>query len=376
MIPYFTHKFGNANSQHFYGNESLIALSHSREKVAEILNSDFEEVVFTSGATESNRMVLTNCGEEKRVVSLKTEHKSVVDICSNMKEGLLLDVETNGKLNIELLKETLQEGNISLVSICFVNNETGVTQDIKKIADVCHEHGVLIHTDATQAFGKLKIDVKDLGVDFLSASGHKIYGPKGVGILYYNKKHHKKLRIRLANHAVEFGIRAGTSAIPLCIGLAKAASILADEMDENIIRIAGLRNHLIETIQNSIEETYVNGANDDNYPGIVNISFRGCEGEAIMMEASQICVSSGSACTSNKLTISHVLDAMKVPSDTAQSSIRVSIGKHTSRNDIEIAAEDLIKATNKLRDMSSVWEMIKRGDDIEEVFKDASCMRH
>ncbi|MDR0552527.1 MAG: aminotransferase class V-fold PLP-dependent enzyme, partial [Holosporales bacterium] len=246
MIPYFIHKFGNPNSQHFYGNEALVALSNARETVAGALNSDFEEVIFTSGATESNRIILERCICGKRLITLKTEHKSVIDICSNSKEGLLLDTEKNGKLNIELLEKILQEGNIGLVSICFINNETGVIQDIKRITDICHEHDVLVHTDATQAFGKIKIDVRELGIDFLSASGHKIYGPKGVGILYYNRKHHKKLRVRLANHAVEFGIRAGTIAVPLCMGFSKAISILVPEIAKNTTHITELRTHLLD----------------------------------------------------------------------------------------------------------------------------------
>jgi cysteine desulfurase len=233
----------------------------------------------------------------------------------------------------------------------------------------------LLHTDATQAFGKIQIDVLDLGVDFLSASGHKIYGPKGVGILFFKKEHRKLLQIKDSNREVEFGVRSGTIPVPLCVGMGMASHIASLEMSDDLSRISILRDRLIRGITSQLEEIHINGSLENSYPGITNISFRGCEGEALMMESPRICVSSGSACTSNKLSISHVLASMGITPDIAQSSIRISLGKYTSENEVDIALEDLVNATNKLRDMSPVWEMIKSEIDIESIFEGSSCRR-
>jgi cysteine desulfurase len=309
----------------------------------------------------------------KCFLTIKTEHKSILNIGLLLKQyGMnikLLGVNNDGILDLNYLDENLNECS-GLFSVCFVNNETGVLQDIKKISEICHKKNVLLHVDATQALGKIPIDVKDLDIDFMSASGHKIYGPKGIGILYSKKENMKYLRVPGANPEVEFGIRAGTVNVPLCVGMGKACSLAKSEMSESLKKITKLREMFIKGITSKLDEIYINGSEEHNYPGIINISFRGCEGEALMMEAHRISVSSGSACTSNKLTISHVLDAMNVPPDIAQSSLRITIGRMTSESDIEIAIEDLVNATNKLRDMSPVWDMIKSGIDVNSVFKD------
>lgn len=369
MLPYWSDKFGNPNSLHEYGEEVAGALRHAREQIAGLINASYDEVVFTSGATESNRMVLTRARGSKCVVTTKTEHKSVLDAAS---EAVFVEVGNDGLIDFEKLEKALAEEDTGLVSVCMVNNETGVLQDIQKICRLCHEKNVLVHTDATQAFGKIHINVQDLDVDFLTASGHKVYGPKGIGILYFKKQHYKLLRVRGANNAVEFGVRAGTVPVGLCVGMGEAAEIASNRMGEDYKHIAGLREILIGNVLEKLDEIYINGSDKSFYPGIVNISFRGCEGEALMMEASKICVSSGSACTSNKLTISHVLDAMGVMPDIAQSSVRISIGRYTSEEDIRTAADQLVKAAVKLRAMSPVWEMIKKGIDINSMF---NCRR-
>lgn len=371
MCPYFYEKFGNPNSLHKYGEEALEGLNNARSQVSELINASFDEIVFTSGATESNKIALMKGSNKKTVVTTKTEHKSIFNICQNLEKVIFLDVRKDGLIELKKLEEALRE-NIGLVSICMVNNETGALQDIKRICEICHASDILVHTDATQAFGKINIDVKDLEVDFLSASGHKIYGPKGIGILYFKKKHHRLLRGLDANNDVEFGIRAGTVPVALCVGMGEASEIANNRIGRDLKRIKKLRELLINGVKNELDEVYINGSNNSFYPGIVNISLRGCEGEALMMESSRICVASGSACTSNKLSISHVLDAMGIIPDIAQSSIRISIGRHTTEEDIKIAIKELVRATIKLRAMSPVWEMIKAGIDIDSVF---SCRR-
>lgn len=378
MLPYFSDIFGNPNSLHKFGLKAKAALDKSRSRIQNLINAEFDEIIFTSGATESTRIALQRAmhsisSKEKNVlITLKTEHKATLDTANLIKSkgfGLnFIEVRKDGLVDIDNLENNLPE-NAVLFSICIVNNETGVLQDIKRIAEICHKKGVLIHVDATQAFGKIHIDVKDLDIDFMSASGHKIYGPKGIGLLFCKKSNMKYLRVHRANHEVEFGIRAGTVPVALCVGLGKAAEIASTEIDKNLQHITKLRKLLIDEITSNLDEIYVNGSREYNYPGIVNISFRGCEGEALMMESKRIAVSSGSACTSNKLSISHVLAGMGISADIAQSSLRITIGKLTSESDIKIATEDLINATKKLRKMSPIWDMIKSGADIDSIFK-------
>jgi cysteine desulfurase len=382
MIPYFTEHYGNPNSQHISGRAALDALSIARDKVCKLINADFEEVIFTSGTTESSRITIerasvslmkTGC---RKFVTTKSEHKSVLDCADYIKshsiEVIYLNIKNDGLIDFEQLDGILDE-SVGLVSVCMVNNETGVLQDIKNIAELCHGKGALIHVDATQAFGKIPIDVGELDIDFMSASGHKVYGPKGIGILFYKKKNKKFLRVPGANQEVEFGVRSGTVPVPLCIGMGKASEIALHEMKDDFANISKLHRILIDALKGSLDEVYINGSAESNYPGILNVSLRGCEGEALMMECKRIMVSSGSACTSNKLTISHVLDAMSIPSDIAQSSLRITIGKFTTEADIMIAIDDIITATTKLRKMSPVWDMITSGMDLDSIFEGKYC---
>ena len=378
MLPYFTEVFGNPNSLHKFGMDAKDALDVARMRVADALNANFEEIIFTSGATESTNIAVIRTMKslqkagKSRFLTLPTEHKATLTVANYLKSNgfnvEFLEVNREGILEIETLQNALND-NVGMLSICHINNETGTMQDIRNIIDICHKHGVLVHVDATQSLGKTKIDVQDLDIDFLSASGHKVYAPKGIGILFCKKANKKYLRVPRANPEVEFGIRAGTIPVCLCVGMGKAIEIANKDIDKNWQHAVKLRNIFIDGIKSQLEEIYINGSEKSNYPGIINMSFRGCEGEALMMEAKHIAVSSGSVCTSNVLSISHELDAMKVPADIAQSSLRITIGKSTTEADIRVAIDDLVSATKKLRNMSPVWDMIKAGIDIDSVFK-------
>ena len=378
MLPYFTEVFGNPNSLHKFGMDAKDALDIARTRIAEALNSDFEEIVFTSGATESTNIAIIRTMKslqksgKTRFLTLPTEHKATLTVANYLKSNgfdvEFLEVNREGILEIETLESALNE-RVGMLSICHINNETGTMQDIRNIIEICHKHGVLVHVDATQSLGKTKIDVRALDIDFLSASGHKVYAPKGIGILFCKKANMKYLRVPRANPEVEFGIRAGTVPVCLCVGMGKAIEIANKDIDKNWQHAVQLRKMFIDGIKSQLDEIYINGSEESNYPGIINMSFRGCEGEALMMEAKHIAVSSGSACTSNVLSISHVLDAMKVPADIAQSSLRITIGKDTTEDDVRVAIDDLMNATKKLRKMSPVWDMIKAGVDIDGVFK-------
>ena len=371
--------FGNPNSLHRYGEDAMSALSIARSRICKLLKSNNYEIIFTSGATESNKIAINRTlkklakNKKNHFITFKSEHKSVLEAANTAKnddiEVSLLEVEKDGIINLENLANHIKS-TTGLVSVCYINNETGVMQDIKKIAELCHKHEILLHIDATQAFGKIDIDVNDLDVDMLSASGHKIYGPKGIGILYCKKKCQTYIRMPFSNLDIEYGIRSGTTPVPICFGFGIAAQIAQQEMHENYQKIKRLREKFIIGIQNQLSEIYINGSQTQNYPGIINMSFRGCEGEALMMEADKIAIASGSACTSNRLTISHVLDSMGISHDIAQSSLRISIGKYTTDDDINIAVENLVSATKKLRNISPIWDMIQAGIDIDTFFTD------
>lgn len=378
MLPYFTNVFGNSNSLHKFGMDAKDALDIARTRIAEAINSGFEEIIFTSGATESINIAvvrtmksLQKSGKNK-FLTLATEHKATLTVANDLKSNgfdiEFLRVNYEGILEIETLENSLND-QVGMLSICHINNETGTMQDIRSIIEICHKHNVLVHVDATQSLGKTKIDVQDMDIDFLSASGHKLYAPKGIGVLFCKKTNMKHLRVPKANPEVEFGIRAGTVPVCLCVGMGKAIEIANKDIDKNWQHALKLRKIFVDGIESQLDEIYINGSEQSNYPGIINMSFRGCEGEALMMEAKHIAISSGSACTSNILSISHVLDAMGIPADIAQSSLRITIGKDTTEDNIAVAVEDLVNATKKLRNMSPVWDMIKAGIDIDSVFK-------
>ena len=377
MFSAYKHCFGNPNSLHRYGEDAATVLSLARSRVCELIKSNNYEIIFTSGATESINIAVMRTMQKMaksgkdHFITFKTEHKATLDAVKQLNAiGIntsVLGVGGDGIIDMSALESAITTST-AMISVCYVNNETGVMQDAERLVEICRKHNVLLHLDATQAFGKIPIDVSKLDVDMLSASGHKIYGPKGIGILYCRKKNQTYVRMPSGNLDIEYGIRSGTPPVPLCCGIGCAAYIAQKRMDDDIARIRILRDKFIHGIKSQLTEIYINGSDTQNYPGIINMSFRGCEGEALMMEANKVAVASGSACTSNKLTISHVLDAMGVKHDIAQSSLRISIGRYTTEEDIDTAVENLVAATNKLRSISSVWDMIEDGIDIDEFF--------
>ena len=380
MFDAFKNNFGNPNSLHKYGENAMTSLSIARSHVCNLLNVNNHEIMFTSGATESINIAISRSIQKlsksgkNHLITFKTEHKATIDSAKSLeRSGMVVDilgVTNEGLINFDELEKKITSST-AMISVCYVNNETGVLQDAERLVALCRKYSVLLHLDATQALGKIPIDLSCLDVDMLSASGHKIYGPKGIGILFCRKKHQSLIRMPLGNLDVEYGIRSGTPPVPLCVGLGEATKIAKKEMSSDLARITDLRNKFISGITSQIPEIYINGCQESNYPGIINMSFRGCEGEALMMEANKIAIASGSACTSNKLTISHVLDAMGVKHDIAQSSLRISIGKYTNEQDIDIAIDNLVNATKKLRSISPVWDMIQEGVDLDEFFKDS-----
>jgi cysteine desulfurase len=397
MIPYFTQKFGNAASRnHSFGWESEKAVERAREQVAAVINADPKEIIFTSGATESDNIAIKGALEMygatrgRHIITVKTEHKAVIDTCKflsrpvgsdgdeeanaigetakgGLAEVTFLDVEKNGLVDLKKLEAAIRPDTI-MVAIMAANNEIGVVQDLAGIGKLCHEKGVLFFTDGAQAFGKVPIDVKAMNIDVMAISGHKIYGPKGIGALYVRRK---GPRVRLApvihGGGHERGMRSGTLATPLIVGLGTAAEIAAKEMPEESKRIRGLRERLWKGLSAELDYIYLNGDHEKRLPGNLNVSFAFVEGEALMMGMRDLAVSSGSACTSASLEPSYVLKALGIGDDLAHTSIRYGIGRFNTEAEIDYAIEVSVKAVKKLRDMSPLYEMAKEGIDIKSV---------
>lgn len=381
MFDAYRNCFGNPNSLHKYGEYAATLLSVARSNICSILNANNYEIIFTSGATESINIALSRTMQKmsssgrNHIITFATEHKATIDAVKFLErfcnvEVSILGVDEDGIIDIAGVENVIKSST-AMISVCHVNNETGTLQDIRALSVLCKKYDVILHLDATQSFGKMAIDVDNDGIDMMSISAHKIYGPKGIGILYCRKKLQSNLRVPGGNLDIEYGIRLGTQPVPLCVGMGAAAKIAKSKMIDDYARITKLRNRFVSGVKGQLSEIYINGSESSNFPGIINMSFRGCEGEALMMEANNIAIASGSACTSNKLTISHVLDAMHVKHDIAQSSLRISIGRYTTEEEVDIAIESLVSATNKLRDISPVWDMIQDGIDLDEFFADS-----
>ncbi len=376
MLPYFTEKFGNPHSaSHIFGWESEKAVEDARAKIAKLINADAKEIIFTSGATESNNLAISGLAnylksKGNHIITVKTEHKCVLDSCRHLaEEGFditYLPVEKSGLVDLEKLKNAITDKTI-LVSIMTANNETGVIQPIGKIGEMCRENKVTFHTDAAQGFGKIPLDVKQMQVDMMSISGHKIYAPKGIGALYVSRKPRVRLKAIINGGGQERGMRSGTLATPLIVGLGKAAEIAGAEMQAETARLTKLRNKLLNTIQGRLSEVYVNGTMDNRLVGNLNISFAGVEGESLMMAIKDLAVSSGSACTSSSLEASYVLNALGVSEELAHTSIRFGIGRFTTEEEIDYAADLICEKVEKLRSMSPLWEMMQEGVDISKV---------
>jgi len=375
MIPFLTEHFGNpASRSHVFGWTAEKAVEEAREQVAALVNADPKEIVWTSGATESNNLAIKGAahfyqGKGKHLITVKTEHKAVLDTCRELErqgfEVTYLGVQENGLVNLDEFKAAIRPDTI-LASVMFVNNEIGVIQDIPTLGEICRERGVLFHVDAAQATGKVDIDLTKLKVDLMSFSGHKTYGPKGVGALYVRRKPRVRLEAQMHGGGHERGMRSGTLATHQIVGMGEAFRIAKEEMHTETERIRMLRDKLLKGLMD-MEEVHVNGDLDSRVAGNLNVSFNFVEGESLIMAIKELAVSSGSACTSASLEPSYVLKALGRNDELAHSSIRFSIGRFTTGEEVDYAVKLLHEKIAKLRDMSPLWEMYKDGVDLDTV---------
>lgn len=376
MIPYLSEQFGNpASRSHAYGWDAERAVEDARQEVAALIGADSKDIVWTSGATESNNLAIKGAAQflktkGKHLITLTTEHKAVLDTMRELErdgfEVTYLDVEANGLLDLEKFKAALRADTI-LASVMFVNNEIGVVQDIAALGEICRAKGVLLHVDAAQATGKVAIDLSTLKVDLMSLSAHKTYGPKGIGALYVRRKPRVRLEAQIHGGGHERGMRSGTLATHQIVGMGEAYRIARAEMGAENERIRMLRDRLLTGLSNGIDAVHVNGDLEQRVPHNLNISFNFVEGESLMMAIKDIAVSSGSACTSASLEPSYVLRALGLPDELAHSSIRFTIGRWTTSEDVDFAIALLKKSIGHLREMSPLWEMHQDGIDINSV---------
>ena len=375
MIPYLTEHFGNpASRSHAYGWEAERAVDEAREQVAALVGADPKEIIWTSGATESNNLAIKGAahfyaGKGKHLITMKTEHKAVLDTCRELErhgfEVTYLDPEPNGLLSIERFKQALRPDTI-VVSVMSVNNEIGVVQPIAEIGDICRDKGIIFHVDSAQATGKIAIDLAELKVDLMSFSAHKTYGPKGIGALYVRRKPRVRLEAQMHGGGHERGLRSGTLPTHQIVGMGEAFRIARAEMAVENDRIRYLRDKLLKGFAN-MEEVYVNGDLEQRVPHNLNISFNFVEGESLIMAIKEVAVSSGSACTSASLEPSYVLRALGRNDELAHSSIRFSLGRFTTEEEIDFTIDLLQRKIGKLRDLSPLWEMYKDGVDLNSV---------
>jgi cysteine desulfurase len=375
MIPYLTELFGNpASRSHAYGWEAEEAVETARAEVAKLVNCDPKEIVWTSGATESNNLAIKGAAHfyktrGNHIVTVKTEHKAVLDTVRELEregfEATYLGVQENGLIDLEAFKAALRPDTI-LVSVMAVNNEIGVIQDIATIGEICREKGIIFHVDAAQATGKIDIDLDKLKVDLMSFSAHKTYGPKGVGALYIRRKPRVRLEAQMHGGGHERGFRSGTLPVHQIVGMGEAYRIAREEMVTENERIRALRDRLLAGLMD-IEEVHVNGDMEHRVAHNLNISFNFVEGESLLMALKELAVSSGSACTSASLEPSYVLRALGRSDELAHSSIRFSIGRFTTVEDIDFAVKLIHEKIGKLRELSPLWEMYKDGVDINSV---------
>jgi cysteine desulfurase len=377
MAKYLTLEgdFGNAASRsHYYGWQAEKAVDKARSQVASLVGADPREIVWTSGATESDNLAIKGIAHfyqkrGKHIITMKTEHKAVLDTCRQLeREGFevtYLEPLSNGLLDISVFKDAIREDTI-LASIMHVNNEIGVIQEIQTIGDVCREHKIFFHVDAAQSVGKVPIDLASLPVDLMSFSAHKIYGPKGMGALYVSRKPRVRLEAQMHGGGHERGMRSGTLATHQIVGMGEAFAIANAEMLEEGKKIKQLRDRLLDGFAD-MEEVVINGDIEQRVPGNLNISFNYVEGESLMMAISDVAVSSGSACTSASLEPSYVLRALGLSDELAHSSIRFSIGRYTTEKDVDDAIRLVREKVEKLRDLSPLWDMFKEGIDLSTV---------
>ena len=375
MIPFLREQFGNpASRSHMYGWTAEKAVEEARGHVAALVNADPREIIWTSGATESNNLALKGAAQfykakGKHIVTLKTEHKSVLDTVRELErqgfDATYLEPQPNGLITIEQLKAALRPDTI-LVSVMLVNNEIGVIQPIAEIGALCREKGIIFHCDAAQATGKLEIDLEQTKVDLMTFTAHKTYGPKGVGALYVRRKPRVRIEAQMHGGGHERGLRSGTLPTHQIAGMGEAFRIAKEEMASEIVRVKALRDRLAKGLL-EIEEVYINGDMEHRVPHNLNVSFNYVEGESLIMAIKGLAVSSGSACTSASLEPSYVLRALGRSDELAHSSIRFTIGRFTTEQDIDFAVELLKSKVHKLRELSPLWDMFKDGIDMASI---------
>jgi len=377
MLPYFTEHFGNAASRnHAYGWAAEDAVEKGRKQIASLIGATSKEIVFTSGATESNNLAIKGVAEmyaEKgnHIITAATEHKAVLDTCKHLeKKGCrvtYLPLKGDGLVDLDMLRDAITDKTI-LISIMYANNEIGVLQPIKEIGKIAKERGVLFHSDAVQAVGKVPVNVIEDSIDLLSITGHKIYGPKGVGALYVRRKSPRvQLTAQMDGGGHERGMRSGTLNVPGIVGLGAACELAQKEMATESVRLRGLRDKLRATLEANLEEVYINGSMEHRLPNNLNMSFAYVEGESLLMGINDIAVSSGSACTSATLEPSYVLKALGLGDDLAHTSIRFGLGRFNTEEEVDYVAKKMIDVVNKLRELSPLWEMFKEGVDLSKV---------
>ena len=375
MIPYLCEHFGNpASRSHAYGWEAEKAVEEARAEVAALVNADPKEIIWTSGATESNNLAIKGAahfykGKGKHVITLKTEHKAVLDTVRELErqgfDATYLDVKEDGLVDLDALKAAIRPDTV-VVSIMFVNNEIGVIQPISEIGEICRERGVVFHVDAAQATGKVEIDLQKLKVDLMSFSAHKTYGPKGIGALYVRRKPRVRLEAQMHGGGHERGLRSGTLATHQIVGMGEAFRLAREEMAAENERVRQLRDRLADGFKD-MEAVYVNGDVERRVPHNLNISFAYVEGGSLLMAIKDVAVSSGSACTSASLEPSYVLRALGRNDELAHSSIRFSIGRFTTEEEIDYTIDLLRRKIDKLRELSPLWEMVQEGVDLNTV---------
>ncbi|ALM82301.1 IscS subfamily cysteine desulfurase [Bordetella sp. N] len=375
MVPWLYENYGNpASRSHAFGWEAEDAVERAREEVAKLVNADPREIIWTSGATESDNLAIKGAANfyaerGKHIITVKTEHKAVLDTCRELErqgfEVTYLDVLDNGLIDLNVFKAALRPDTI-LVSVMFVNNEIGVIQDIETLGEICREKGIIFHVDAAQATGKVEIDLQKLKVDLMSFSAHKTYGPKGIGAQYVRRKPRIRIEAQIHGGGHERGFRSGTLPTHQIVGMGEAFRLAREEMGTENERIRMLRDRLWAGLS-QIEEVYLNGDMEQRVPHNLNVSFNYVEGESLIMAVKELAVSSGSACTSASLEPSYVLRALGRNDELAHSSIRFTIGRFTTEQEIDFTVDLLKSRVGKLRDMSPLWEMAKEGIDLNSV---------
>jgi cysteine desulfurase len=377
MMPYFTEKFGNSASRnHSFGWAAEEAVENARAQIAKLINASPKEIIFTSGATESNNLALKGVAEMYRekgnhIITQVTEHKAILDTCKRLEkngyEVTYLPVEKDGRINLDDLRKAITPKTI-LITIMYANNEIGVVQPIAEIGKIAKEKGIFFHVDGVQAVGKIPVDVQRDGIDLLSISAHKIYGPKGVGALYVRRKNPRvQLSAIIDGGGHERGMRSGTLNVTGIIGLGKACELCQQEMESESKRLSGLRDRLKNSVMSQLDECFINGTMEHHLPNNINISFAFVEGESLLMGINDIAVSSGSACTSATLEPSYVLKALGVGEDLAHTSIRFGLGRFNTEEEVDYVVSRVVETVNRLRELSPLYEMAKEGVDLSKM---------